>query len=177
MKKIFTISVFSENHAGMLHRITSGFTRRKINIESLTVSESEVHGIHRYTIVVNLEEENVRKLVTALEKQIDVHKVLFHGETDVVYQEIALYKVPTEVLAHGGAAEQIVRKHHARVLSVEAEFTVIEKTGHREDTQLLFQELEPFGILEFVRSGRVAITKPMKQLHQYLHEIELASAH
>lgn len=177
MKKEFTISVFSENHAGMLHRITTGFTRRKINIESLTVSESEVHGIHRFTIVVNLAEDNVRKLVAGLEKQIDVHKVLYHERSEVIYQEIALYKVPTEVLAHGGAAEQIVRKHHARVLSVEPKFTIIEKTGHREDTQLLFEELEPFGILEFVRSGRVAITKPMKQLHEYLQEIELASSH
>ncbi len=149
----------------------------KINIESLTVSESEVHGIHRFTIVVNLAEDNVRKLVAGLEKQIDVHKVLYHERSEVIYQEIALYKVPTEVLAHGGAAEQIVRKHHARVLSVEPKFTIIEKTGHREDTQLLFEELEPFGILEFVRSGRVAITKPMKQLHEYLQEIELASSH
>ncbi len=177
MKREFTISVFSENHAGMLHRITTAFTRRKINIESLTVSESEVHGIHRFTIVVNLEERYVRKLVTALEKQIEVHKVWHHINDDIIYQEIALYKVPTEVLAAGGAAEKIVRTHHARVLSVERDFTIIEKTGHREETQLLFEQLEPYGILEFVRSGRVAISKPMKQLHEYLHEIELASAH
>ena len=177
MKPTFTITVYSENHAGLLHRVTTCFTRRKINIESLTVSESEVKGIHRYTIVVQLEEENVRKLVAGLEKQIEIYLVLYYSEEQIVFHEIAMYKMPTSAMTAGGAAEQVLQKHGARLVATEPEFSVYEKTGHREETKLLFDELEPLGALEFVRSGRVAITKPMKPLHQFLHEIEMASAH
>lgn len=175
MSQTLTISVFTENKAGLLQRVTTVFTRRKINIDSLTVSESEIPNIYRYTIVVEEEEERIRKVVQQLEKQVEVHKAFYHVEVDVVHQEIALYKIPTALLAHGGKAERLVRKHHARVLAVERDFTVIEKTGHQEETQALFNELEPLGILEFVRSGRIAITKPMKELKDYLKELELAS--
>lgn len=177
MEQKFTITVYSENHAGLLHRVTTSFTRRKINIESLTVSESEVHGIHRFTIVVFLEEDEVKKVVAALEKQIEIYLVLYYSEDKVVTHEIAMYKMPAGTTGAGSDAAAILEKHNARLVAEEDEFSVWEKTGHREDTQQLFVDLEPLGILEFVRSGRVAITKPMKPLHTWLQEIEMASAH
>ena len=160
----YNISVFTENSVGMLNRITIIFTRRNINIESITASESEIEGIHRYTIVVNEPKEVVRKVVSQIEKQIDVVKAFYHSDDEVVYQEIALYKLPTNMLASGGDAERIVRSHHARILTIESEFTILEKTGYPEEIKELFTELKPFGLLEFVRSGRVAISKPMKTL-------------
>jgi acetolactate synthase-1/3 small subunit len=172
----FTISVFTEDQIGLLNRVSIIFTRRHINIESIAASESEIKGIHRYTIVIAEEEDLVIKVVKQLDKQVDVVRAFYHANEDVVFQEIALYKVATNVLAAGGNAEKIVRKHNARFLTVEPAFTVIEKTGHKEETQLLFDELTPYGILEFVRSGRVAITKPMKELREYLNELEIASA-
>ena len=175
MKIQFTISVFTEDQIGLLNRVSIIFTRRHINIESIAASESEVKGIHRYTIVISEEEDLVVKVVKQLEKQVDVVGAFYHTNDDVVYQEIALYKIPTSALIAGGKAEGIVRNHNARFLSVEPEFTIVEKTGHKEETQVLFDELEPYGILEFVRSGRVAITKPMKQLKEYLQELEIAS--
>jgi len=171
-KKRFTISVFTEDIVGMLNRVTIIFTRRKINIESIAASESEVPHIHRYTLVVNETEDMIKKVVLQLEKQVEVVKAVSHLDSEVVYQEIALYKVPTEVLVSGGEAEKIVRAHYARVLSVEPAFTVIEKTGHKSETQALFDDLEPYGMLEFVRSGRVAITKPMKTLKSIVEELE-----
>ena len=168
----YTIMVFTENVVGMLNRVCGIFSRRKINIESITASESEIEGIHRYTIVVSLTEESIRKVVGQLEKQVEVVKALYHADDETVYQEIALYKLKTENMAHGGQAEKIVRAHHARVLSVEQELTVLKKTGHKEDTQRLFEELKPFGILEFVRSGRVSIGKPMQTLSAIIHEME-----
>jgi acetolactate synthase I/III small subunit len=173
--KQYTISVFTEDQIGLLNRVSIIFTRRHINIESITASESEVKGIHRYTIVITETEELVVKVVKQLEKQVDVVGAFYHDNSELVFQEIALYKVPTNILVAGGQAEQIVRAHNARFLSVESEFAIIEKTGHKEETQKLFEELEPYGILEFVRSGRVAITKPMKQLKEYLKELEIAS--
>lgn len=122
--------------------------------------------------MVSETEDKIKKVVGQLEKQVEIVKAVFHSEEEIVYQEIALYKVKTEVLASGGQAEKIVRFHNARVLSVETEFTVLEKTGHKEETQQLFDELEPFGILEFVRSGRVAITKPMRTLSSIVNDLE-----
>ena len=172
MKKRFTISVFTEDIVGILNRVTILFTRRQMNIESIAVSGSEVENVHRYTIVVTEEEDLVKKAMLQLEKQVEVVKAVYHRDEEIVYQEIALYKVPTKVLTANGEAEKIVRAHHARVLSVETEFTVLEKTGHKEETQELFDALEPYGILEFVRSGRVAITKPMRTLKSIVRELE-----
>lgn len=171
-KERYTISVFTEDIVGMLNRVTIIFTRRKINIESIAASESEIPNIHRYTLVICEAEDMVKKVALQLEKQVEVVKAVYHKDSEVVYQEIALYKVPTKVLLSGGEAEKIVRAHHARVLSVEPAFTVIEKTGHKEETQALFDQLEPYGMLEFVRSGRVAITKPMKTLKSIVEELE-----
>lgn len=171
MDKLFTISVFTENQIGMLNRITIIFTRRHLNILSITASESELKDVYRYTIVLKTSEEQVRKVIGQIEKQIDVLRAFFHEEQDIVHQEIALYKVRTSALANGNL-ERIVRENHARILTVEPEFLVIEKTGHAEDTTLLFEQLKTFGILEFARSGRVAVTKPMKELSAYLEELE-----
>ena len=170
LKQRYTLSIFTEDIVGMLNRVTIIFTRRKINIESIAASESEIEGVHRYTIVITETEDLVEKVRLQLEKQVEVIRAFYHLDENVIYQEIALYKVPTTILANGGEAEKIVRLHYARVLSVEKEFTVIEKTGHKEETQQLFNALKPYGILEFVRSGRIAITKPMRTLESILLE-------
>lgn len=171
-KQHHTISIFTENNVGLLHRITIIFTRRQINIESITVSESEVKGIHRYTIVISEEEEKVRKVVKQIEKLVEVLQAFYHKDEQTVYQEIALYKLPIKALTTGIQLEQFVRENHARILTIEQDFFIIEKTGHKEETQALFEKLEPHGLLEFVRSGRVSITKPMQDLSEYLKELE-----
>ncbi|RMF23307.1 MAG: acetolactate synthase small subunit [Bacteroidetes bacterium] len=175
MKKEFTITVFTENQTGLLSRVVSVFTRRHINIESLTTSKSSIPGIHRFTIVVVVEEEMVRKLVAQLEKQVDVVKAFYYHEDEIVYQEIALYKVPTSAFSNGNRIERLIRKHNARILEVEPEYIVIEKTGHQFETEALLEELKAIGIYEFVRSGRIAIVKPMERLNQYLQSLPAAS--
>ncbi|MBK9421350.1 MAG: acetolactate synthase small subunit [Flavobacteriales bacterium] len=171
MEKTFTVSIFTEDRVGMLNRVTIIFTRRHLNIASITASESEVPGVFRYTIVLNATRGQVDKVVGQLERLVDVLKAFVHEEEDVVHQEIALYKVRTGALLNG-EVERVIRGNHARVLSVDPEFLVIEKTGHVQETQQLFEQLKPFGILEFARSGRVAVTKPMKELSTYLKELE-----
>ncbi len=172
MNKEFTLSVFTENRSGLLHRITTMFTRRDINIESLTVSDSEREGMHRFTIVIQTTEEQARKISLQMEKQVEVLKAFYHEQESIVHQEIALYKVPTSALAESQEVEQIVRMHQARILTVDPNFLVIEKTGHHHETQELLAKLKPFGVLEFVRSGRIAVTKPMKVLQEHLNEME-----
>lgn len=173
-KKQYTITVFSENQSGLVSRVVSVFSRRHINVDSLTTSQSSIPGIHRFTIVVEVTEEMVIKLVAQLEKQVDILKAYYYEPEEIVYQEIALYKVPTSVFSNSERVEQLIRSHNARVLVIEPEFTVIEKTGHEEDTEAFFNELKEIGIYEFVRSGRVAIVKPMERLNQYLNSIEMA---
>lgn len=172
MIKEYTISIFTENFIGLLNRITIIFTRRHLNIESLTVSESEIQGVHRYTLVVKTNEETVTKVVRQIEKLVEVLKAFYYLNEETIFQEIALYKVSTNVLKEGRNFEQLIRENHARILTIESEFMVIEKTGHKEETQELLERLQPFGLLEFARSGRVAISKPMKKLSVYLEEME-----
>lgn len=170
--KIYTLVIFSENKMGILARIVTNITRRHINIESMTTSPSSMEGIHRYTIVVRLDSDRIRKLAAQIDKQVDVLKAFYYTNEEVVHQEIALYKIPAKNFYNGNSSEALVRKHNARVLCIEAEYIVIEKTGHYEETEALLDDLRPFGVYEFVRSGRVVIVKPMERLNSYLASIE-----
>jgi acetolactate synthase-1/3 small subunit len=169
MSTEYTITAFSENHIGLLNRITIIFTRRHVNIESLTVSQSAIKGISKFTIVVNDTKEKVEKVVN----QIEVLKAFYHTDDEIVHQEIALYKVPTEALLASDTLEKTIRKHNARILEITPEYTVIEKTGHKIETQELFNDLEKYGVKQFTRSGRIAVTKLSQELlTDYLKEMD-----
>ena len=171
MKQEYIITAFTENHIGMLNRITIVFTRRKVNIESLTVSESAIKGVSKFTIVVETTEEQVQKIVSQIEKQVEVLKAFYFTNEEMIFQEIALYKVPTDALTESNKIETLVRKHNARILEITKEYTVIEKTGHKDETQSFFEDLNEFRVLQFIRSGRVAITRsPIERLSEFLRE-------
>ncbi len=175
MEKQFTLSIFTENRIGLLNRITIIFTRRHLNIDSITASESEVHGIYRYTIVLQTTEDQIKKVVGQIEKLIEVIKAFYSTEDEVIHQEMALYKVSTKYLSNNAELEMIIRNSNSRVLSIEDGYFVLEKTGYKRETQELFNKLEPFGVLQFARSGRVAITKHRKELTNYLKDLVKAS--
>lgn len=171
MKQEYIITVYSENHIGLLTRTTIVFTRRKINIESLTVSESAIHGVFKFTIVIKATRDQTIKIVAQIDKQIDVLKAFYHTNEEMIYQEIALYKVRTEALYDSDTVEKIVRKAGARILEITREFVIIEKTGHKNETQELFEELDQFKVMQFIRSGRVALTRdPIERLSEFLKE-------
>lgn len=170
-KQEFTISAYTENTIGLLNRITIMFTRRRMNIDSLTVSESAIAGISKFTIVVMDYEDRIKKLCVQIERHVEVLKCFFHRNEEVVHQEVALYKVSSESLIAGNHIEKLVREYHARILEITPHYTVIEKTGHKEETQELFEKLNRFGVLQFIRSGRVAITKSdIEKLSVFLKE-------
>ena len=176
MNEIYTITAFSENHIGLLNRITIIFTRRHVNIESLTVSQSAIKGIHKFTIVVNATKDKVEKVVSQINKLVEVLRAFYHPEEDIIHQEIALYKVPTDALLSSNTLESTIRKHNARILEVMPEYTVIEKTGHKSETQELFEALSKYGVKQFTRSGRVAVTRLKEELlTNYLKEIEYSN--
>ena len=172
VKQEFTITVYTENQIGLLNRIAIIFSRRKINIESLNTSPSEVDSVHRFTIVINETEEVVRKLCMQIEKQVEVLKAYFNTANEIVWQELALYKVSTDEIAEKVQVERLLRQYGARAVVIRHDYTVFETTGHREETDALIKVLEPYGLIEFVRSARVAIIKKSVGFHAKLKEFE-----
>ena len=171
-KQEYTITVYTENQIGLLNRIAIIFSRRKINIESLNTSPSEVDSVHRFTIVINETEDVVRKLCRQIEKQVEVLKAYFNTGDEIVWQELALYKVPTDQIAEKVKVERLLREYGARAVVIRKDYVVFETTGHREETERLLKVLEPYGLIEFVRSARVAIIKESHGFHKKIKEFE-----
>jgi len=171
-KQEFNITVYTENQIGLLNRIAIIFTRRKINIDSLNTSPSEINGIHRFNIVIDETEEVVRKLCRQIEKQVEVLKAYYHTNADVIWQEMALYKVPTELIAEKASVERLLRENGARAVVIRKDYIVFETTGHREETDNLIKVLQPYGLIEFVRSARIAIIKDSEGFNSKIREFE-----
>ncbi|MBS1519426.1 MAG: acetolactate synthase small subunit [Bacteroidetes bacterium] len=171
-KQEFNITVYSENQIGLLNRIAIIFTRRKINIDSLNTSPSEVSSVHRFNIVITETEDVVRKLCRQIEKQVEVLKVYYHTNEDVIWQELALYKLSTEVIVEKVSVERLLRENGARAVAIRKDYTVFETTGHREEIDNLISILQPYGLIEFVRSARVAIIKDSEGFNAKLREFE-----
>ena len=144
-KNEYTITIFSENKVGILSRIVSVFTRRHINIESIGASVSSIKDIYKYTIVVIVDEVLVKKLVAQLDKQVDVIKSFHYDNSQIVQQEMALYKISPANFMGGDKMEKLVRKHNARILSIEKEYIVVEKTGLKSEIEALLKDLKKHG--------------------------------
>ncbi|MEQ8535542.1 MAG: acetolactate synthase small subunit, partial [Imperialibacter sp.] len=126
----------------------------------------------RFTIVVHSTREQAEKVVKQIRKLVDVLGAFLYEEDQVHYQEIALYKVPTKIFMGGNKIEKLVRDNGARILVIEEDYIVLEKTGHKDETSDLFKKLEPYGVLEFVRSGRVAISMSKRKTETFIKELE-----
>jgi acetolactate synthase-1/3 small subunit len=176
-KTLYTITIFSENTVGVLNQITTIFTRRQLNIETLSVSPSAIKGIHKFTITTfSNDEEVMKKLVRLIDKRVDILKAYYNTDEDLVYQELALYKLATDKVMEHGSIEYLVRKYNVRILEITKDCIVFLKAGHYNETQNLFDELaDKIGVLQFVRSGRIAITKSkVERLSDMLAKRELS---
>lgn len=173
-KTLYTVTIFSENTVGLLSQVTSVFTRRQLNIETLSVSPSALEGIHKFTITVLCDAETIVKVVKQIDKRVDVLKAYFNVDEELVHQEIALYKVSTPDFIGLGSVEDLIRRYNVRILEVNDVCVVLEKTGHYDETQGLFKELSgKIRVLQFIRSGRVAINKSkIERLSDMLAELE-----
>lgn len=172
VKQDYTFTVYTENRIGILSRIAIIFSKRKINIESLNTSPSEIEGIHRFNIVIQETGEVVQKLARQIEKQVEVLKCYFSTNDEIIWQELALYKVPTEIIAEKVAVERLLRQYGATAVVIRKDYTVFSVTGHKEETDRLVIALEPYNLIEFVRSARVAIIKNSRGFHEKLKEFE-----
>jgi acetolactate synthase-1/3 small subunit len=159
LKQTFTVSIYTENNIGLLNRISAIFLKRHINIESLTTSQSEIDSIFRFVIVVNVSEPMIKSIIKQINKQIEVISSFYHTDKETIFLETALYKVKSKSLFDEKHIQKIIKNSQANMVTVSPNYFVIEKTGWRDETEKLYKELEPYGLLQFVRSGRISVSK------------------
>ena len=167
-KETYTISIYTENNLGLLNRISAIFLKRHVNIESLTVSDSEIEHVSRFIIVVNVTKEQIKKIIGQIEKQIEVIKAYYHTNSQSIYLQSALFKVKSSLLFDKRQIQNIIKKSNAQIITVSREFFVIEKSGRREEIEKLYNALLPYGIMQFVRSGRISVTKEKMKISELL---------
>ena len=158
MVKEYIVIAFTENQIGVLNRITALYLRRKINIESLKVSESSIKGISMFVISAFTTQEIIEKLVRQLRNIIEVIQVEYYSDDELITQEITLYKISSKIVRESGTVDMLIRSWNARIIEMNPSFVVVEKTGTREEIENLRAELESRKILqEFTRSGSVVL--------------------
>lgn len=172
MKKEFTLTVYSENNVGLVSKIAILFSRRKINLESFNGSPSEIPNVHRFTIVLNETEEKVKNIARQLEKIVEVFKVYYNTNEEIIWQQMALYKVPTSVTMKEVKVERLLREYGARAVVIREDYTVFETTGQDDEIENLLKKLSEYQLIEFVRSSRIAIIKADEGLHKKLMDLE-----
>jgi len=169
-KVLYTISIYTENNLGLLNRISSIFLKRHINIESLTASSSEIENVTRLIIVVSSTEESVKKIIGQIEKQVEVIKAYYHTNEESIYLQSALFKIKSKLLFEERQIQNIIKNSNAQIVTVTPEFFVIEKSGRKDEIETLYNELLPFGIMQFVRSGRISVTKEEMKISEILEK-------
>jgi acetolactate synthase-1/3 small subunit len=171
---LYTLIIYSENYAGVLNQITAVFTRRQVNIESLNVCSSSTPGVHKYTITCFCKQEMAEMLCKQIEKKIDVLQANCFLEDEIFILETSLLKLSTPIVLANPEISRIVRRFDARIVEVNPTYTTVEKTGVTSDVLEHFKCLDDLGcVLQFVRSGRIAITKScVERLDQYIAKRE-----
>lgn len=168
--KTFTISVYTENNIGLLNRISAIFQRRHINIESLTTSQSEIKNVNRFVIVVKITEEQAIKVVGQIEKQVEAIRAYYHTNEETIFTESCMFKIKSELLFEEPQIQNIIKDSDSRIVTVNKEFFVLEKSGRRFEIEELREKFDKFGIMQFVRSGRIAVTKDEMKVSEILEE-------
>ncbi|WP_291868751.1 acetolactate synthase small subunit [Maribacter sp.] len=169
-KEWFTISVYSENNVGLLNRISGIFLKRHINIESLNVSKSEIDNVSKFTIVNYVTEETARKVVGQIEKQIEVIKAFYHTDDETIFQESALFKIKSDLLFDERQIQNIIKDSNSQIVTVARDFFVLAKSGRRSEIEEMHDQLKPYGIMQFVRSGRISVSKEKMNISSLLIE-------
>ena len=171
-KQLYTVSIYTENNIGLLNRISAIFQRRHINIESLNTSPSEIEGVSKFTIVVNIDEVNIKKIIGQIEKQVEVIKAYYHNLDQIIYQISGLFKIKSELLFEEPQIQNIIKESNSRIVTVNREFFVLEKSGKKEEIVELYNQLAPFGIMQYTRSGLIAVTKEEMKISSLLQAIK-----
>jgi acetolactate synthase-1/3 small subunit len=172
IKQEYTLSVYTENQIGLINKIAGMFSRRKISLESFNTSPTEIENIYRFNIVVNETETVVKNLVRQLEKIVDVFIVYFNTNEQIIWQQMALYKLPTSNIMKDVKVERLLREYGASAVVIREDYTVFQVTGQEKEINNLLIELDKYGLIEFVKSARIAIIKNSEGIHKKVLEME-----
>ena len=153
-----TLSVLVENKPGVLARVAGLFSRRGFNIDSLSVGETERPEISRMTVIVNVEEHSLEQVYKQLNKLINVIKVVELPESNSVFRELVLIKVKADPRARAEIIE-VADRFRAKIVDVGKGTVTVEVTGTSQKVRALEELLRPYGIVECVRTGTVAISR------------------
>lgn len=167
-KNTYTVSIYTENNIGLLNRISAIFQRRHINIESINSSKSEIKSVSRITLLVKVTEEQMKKIIGQIEKQIEVIKAYYHLDEETIYQESCLFKLSSDLLIDNDKIQDVINSSKSRVVNINKDFFVLEKSGNKEEVEELYHLLDKYGIMQFVRSGRIAITRDEMRVSEML---------
>ena len=170
--KKYTVSIYTENNIGLLNRISAIFQRRHINIESLNSSMTEIKDVSRWTIVVSDTEKSIKKIIGQINKQVEVIKAYYHTDQETIYQESCLFKIKSSLLFDERKIQNIIKESNAIIVTVNVEFFVLEKSGRRKELDELYKKLSSYGIMQFVRSGRIAVTKQPLMISEILSKFK-----
>ena len=154
-----TIAILVEDHPGVMSRVAGLFTRRGFNIESIAVGHSETAGISRMTIVVSGDQKILEQVTKQLNKLVDIIRVRDIPPQNILERELLLIKVHTDSLSIRAEIIQLVEIFKAKVVYVERNNMTIEMSGDEEKVEGFLKLLEPFGIIEIVRTGKIAIAR------------------
>lgn len=173
-KKLYTLLVYSENIAGILNQVTAVFTRRQVNIESLNVSASSIEGVHKYTITAWSDEDQIVKITKQIEKKVDVIKANYFTDEQLFIRETGLYKLATDIVLQNPKISKTIRHHDAKITEVNPTYIIVMKSGRTDDIISLYHALDEFAcVLQYTRSGRIAVTRGMQeQVSEFLEERE-----
>jgi acetolactate synthase-1/3 small subunit len=166
MKHEYTLTIYTENQIGLINKIAIMFFKRKISLESLNTSPSEIEKIYRFTIGVRETETVIKNLVCQIEKILDVIKCYYNTNDEIIWQQMALYKVPTAIILGELKVERLLRQYGAKVMVIWEDYTVFEATGQDEEINNLVLELDRYGLIEFAKSSRIAIIKSSEGIHR-----------
>ena len=153
------LSVTVRDKPGVLLRIASLFARRGFNIESLSVAHSETPGISRTTFVVSGDDRTIEQVEKQLQKLVDVLKVINHSDAKYVDRELMLIKVAVDSTENRTEIRQIAQDFRARIVDVHRGSLIFEVTGDEGKMEAFIEQMRPFGILELIRTGRIALTR------------------
>ena len=164
----YTVSIYTENNIGLLNRVSAIFQRRHINIESINSSISEIENVTKWTILVIVTEEQMKKVIGQIEKQVEVIRAYYHTDDEIIYQESCLFKIKSDLLFEAPQIQNLIKDHNARLVTVNKDFFVIEKSGKTEEIETLYQTLKTYEISQFTRAGRIAVSKERMEISKLL---------
>lgn len=157
MKNEFTLTIYSEDQLRLINKLSAMFIRKQIEILSLNMSICEIDKIFRHTIVVNETLDTVANLTAQIEKIIEVFKCYYAVNDEIVSRQLVLFKISTAAFMSDSNVESLLRENDFKIVEIQKEYTIAQATGTEEEMLDLIGKLTRLGVIEFVKSSRIAL--------------------